>query len=48
MAEGLPWSPIYSKKKGFYDLLSIWKSGIQTDDTFSIPLKNQLIKQRVF
>lgn len=44
MAEGLPWSPIYSKKKGFYDLLSIWKSGIQTDDTFSIPLKKSIDK----
>ena len=44
IAEGLPWSLAFPKKKSFYDLLSIWKSGIQIDDTFSDSLKQSIEK----
>ncbi len=47
IAQGSPWDSNFGKKKGFYDLLSVWMSGLQVDDMFSASIKQSIEEANV-
>lgn len=42
ISEGLPWHTNYGKRRGFYDLLSIWKEGLSTSRTVTDELETAI------
>jgi len=42
ITEGMPWSTEYAPKRNFYDLLPVWRDGIQIDDSYTEEQKSSL------